>query len=167
MKDDKRRKNGKTRKEMLEMSKGGKVSVKHDGFGFLSRGWAVANDNCELFPDCQCEKRCDVIDAWLEESETQLMNLPHIEASDLFLVRQFLKFLGFQVVVDRWLMKNNIVKETDGELKLHGVFDKYFILSNSLQRLADRLGLSPVGRKQLKSSGKLKDIAATLAEDDD
>ena len=64
-------------------------------------------------------------------------------------------------------MKNNIVKETDGQLKLHGVFDKYFILSNSLQRLADRLGLSPVGRKQLKSSGKFKDIAATLAEDDD
>ncbi len=167
MNEDKRKNNGKNRKKMLEMSKGGTVSVKHDGFGFLSRGWALANDNCEFFPDCHCEKRCKAIDVWLEESETLLMNLPHIEASDLFLVRQFLKFLSFQVVVDRWLMKNNIVKETDGELKLHSVFDKYFILSNSLQRLADRLGLSPVGRKQLKSSGKLKDIAATLAEDDD
>ena len=50
MKEDKRKKNGKTRKKMLEVSKGGTVSVKHDGFGFLSRGWAVANDNCELFP---------------------------------------------------------------------------------------------------------------------
>lgn len=166
MKKDGRKNNGKSKEELIRISKGGTVSVKHDGFGFLSRGWALANHNCEFFPDCGCEKKCKAIDTWLEESETQLMNLPHIEASDLFLVRQFLKFLGFQVVVDRWLEKNNIVKETDGELKLQSVFDKYFILSNSLQRLADRLGLSPLARKQLKSSGKLKDIAATLADDE-
>ncbi len=161
-KNNKRR--GKTKEEMLKVSKNGTVSVKHDGFGFLSRGFALANDNCEFFPDCGCEKRCKAIDSWLEESETQLMNLPHIEDSDLFLVRQFLKFLGFQIVVDRWLEQNDIVVEKDGDLKFQSIFDKYFILANSVQRLADRLGLSPAGRHQLKNSGKLKDIAATLAE---
>ena len=164
MKEDRRKNNGKNKKEMLEMSKDGMVSVTHDGFGFLSRGFALPNRNCELYPGCQCEKRCKAIDAWLLETESQLMSLPHIEASDLFLVRQFLKFLGFQVVVDRWLEHNDIVKEVDGELKLQSIFDKYFILANSVQRLADRLGLSPAGRRQLKNTGKLKDIAATLAE---
>lgn len=164
MKEDGRKTNGKTKEELLKISKGGTVAVTHDGFGFLSRGFALANDNCEFFPDCGCEKRCRAVDSWLEESETQLMNLPHIEASDLFLVRQFLKFLGFQLVVDRWLERNDIVIEKAGDLKLQSIFDKYFILANSVQRLADRLGLSPAGRRQLKNSGKLKDIAATLAE---
>ncbi len=164
MKEDGRKNNGKTKEELLKISKDGTVSVSHDGFGFLSRGFALPNSNCELYPGCQCEKRCKAIDAWLEESETQLMNLPHVEDSDLFLVRQFLKFLGFQIVVDRWLERNDIVIEKDGDLKLQSIFDKYFILANSVQRLADRLGLSPAGRRQLKNSGKLKDIAATLAE---
>jgi len=149
---------------MLAVSKDGTVSVTHDGYGFLTRGWALANDHCESFPSCGCEKRCEAIDVLTEEMEAELMSLPHIEACDLFLVRQFIKFVTFQIVVDRWLEKNDIVKEKNGELKLQGVFDKYFILSNSLQRLADRLGLSPVGRKQLKSVGKITDLATTLAE---
>lgn len=164
MKENTKQTRGKTKKEMLEISKNGTVSVKHDGYGFLERGFARPNDNCELFPDCGCQRRCTAIDNWAQDLEAEMMSLPHIEAADLFLVRQFIKFLTFQVVVDRWLIKAGITKEKDGDLKFQGIFDKYFFLSNNLQRLADRLGLSPAGRKQLKSSGKLNDVAAALAE---
>ena len=161
---DDRTTNGKTKAEMLKISREGKVSVQHDGHGFLSRGWALANDNCRLFPSCQCKSRCAAIDCLTKEMEAELMSLPHIESSDIFLVRQFTKLTTFQIVVDRWLEKHDIVIEKDGHLKMQGIFQQYFILANSLQRLADRLGLSPLGRKQLKAKSKFKDIAAVLAE---
>ncbi len=160
----KSKKRGKSKEEMIEISKNGTVSVKHYGYSFLERGFALPNDNCELFPDCGCQRRCTAIDNWAQDLEAEMMSLPHIEAADLFLVRQFIKFLTFQVVVDRWLIKAGITTEKDGDLKFQGIFDKYFFLSNNLQRLADRLGLSPAGRKHLKSSGKLNDVAAALAE---
>ena len=149
---------------MLALSKNGLASVTHDGYGYLSRGYALANDNCELYPNCGCEKRCLAIDQVAEEIETELMSLPHVEPCDLFLVQQFCKLLMFQTTVDRYLEKNGILKQKNGQTTFEPVFRDYFMISNSLQRLADRLGLSPTGRKQLQSKGHMKDLAAAIAE---
>ena len=51
-KKENRRHNGRTRAELLKFSKNGTVSTKHDGNGFLSRGFALANEYCVFFPDC-------------------------------------------------------------------------------------------------------------------
>ena len=164
MSQDKRKNNGKSLKEMLKISQNGTVSVTHGGHGFLSRGWAKANDNCEFFPECGCEKRCKAIDALAQEMESEIMSLPHIEKCDLYLVRQFTKLLIFQIVVDRWLQKNDIVTEKNGKIQMQGIFNQYFILANSLQRLGDRLGLSPLGRKQLQSTGKMSELAKAIVD---
>ena len=66
---------GKTKEEMIEISKNGTVSVKHDGHGFLERGFALPNDNCELFPDCGCQRRCTAIDKWAEDLEANAIGV--------------------------------------------------------------------------------------------
>ena len=152
-KNNKKDTRGKSRKEMLEVSKNGTVSISHGGMSFLSRGFAIPNENCKNFPGCGCEKRCQLIDKLALNMETEIMNLPHIEPTDLFLVRQFVKLMTFQEIVDRWLLRKDIIVEEDGKIDMQSIFSKYFILANSLQRLADRLGLNPLARKQLRDKG--------------
>jgi hypothetical protein len=151
---------------MLEISKGGSVSATHGGYQYLSRGFAVANQNCEFYAECGCAERCQVIDSLAAEMETDLMNLPHIEATDLYLVRQFVKLMVFQIVVDRWLLRHDIILEKEGQLTMQPVFNVYFQMVNSSQRLGDRLGLTPVSRKELqkKHSEPSNDLATALAE---
>lgn len=149
---------------MLEVSKNGTVSISHGGHGFLSRGFALPNDNCQYFPDCGCQERCKAIDKLAEEMEMELMSLAHIESCDLFLVKQFVKLVIFQEVVDRWLLKKDIIVEKENQIKMQPIFHVYFQLVNASQSLADRLGLTPLGRKQLKSKGKLSALAKALLE---
>lgn len=156
--------NGKSRKEMIEVSKNGTVAVTHGGMSFLSRGSALPNSNCSNFPGCGCQQKCKSIDGLGLQMETDIMALSHIQPEDLYLVREFVKFMVFQVVVDRWLEKHGILSEKNDETQFQPVFKQYFILANSAQRLADRLGLSPLSRKQLKDTGKIKDLALAIAE---
>ena len=124
---------------MLKVSKQGTVSVKHDGYGFIGRGFAIANENCESYPACGCELRCAEVDVGSKELETEIMSLAHIEPSDLYLVRHFVKFLIFQEVIDKWLLRKGIVVDKgEVEIELQPIFRQYFVIENSLQRLGDR-----------------------------
>ncbi len=100
---------------MLEISKGGSVSATHGGYQFLSRGFAVANESCEFYPKCACAQRCQAIDGLAAEMEAELMALAHIQPTDLYLVRQFVKLMVFQMVVDRWLLRHDIILERQGQ----------------------------------------------------
>jgi len=163
---DGRKDNGHSKERMLEISKGGSVSATHGGYQFLSRGFAVSNENCEFYPKCECGQRCATIDRLAEEMEAELMALAHIQPTDLYLVRQFVKLMVFQMVVDRWLLRHEIITEKKGQLTMQPVFNVYFQMVNSSQRLGDRLGLTPVSRKELqkKQSEHFKDLATALAE---
>ncbi len=163
---DGRENNGHDREKMLEISAGGTVSVRHGGHQFLSRGFAVPNANCQSFPGCKCKERCNAIDKLSEDMEAELMSLPHIEPVDLYLVRQFVKLTIFQIVVDRWLLKNDIIIENKGQVKMQPVFNIYFQILNSSQRLGDRLGLTPMSRKELERKGKapLNEFAKAILE---
>ena len=161
---DGRANNGKSRDEMVEISKHGRAATTHDGFGFLSRGWALADECCPFFAECGCEERCQAVDDLAEELESKIMSLPHVEANDLFAVKRFVKYTVWQDYIDRRLLKLNIITEKDDETKMQRIFREYFALEGVLQRLGDRLGLSPLGRKQLKAQGKLQDLASALAE---
>ena len=162
---DGRKNNGKSPEEMVKVSKNGTVSVKHDGHGFLSRGFALPTENCEDYPKCGCELRCKTVDVLCQELETEIMSLDHIESSDLFLVRHFVKFLIFEEIVDRWLLQKGLVIDKGKEIKLQPIFGQYFIIENATQRLADRLGLSPMGRKQLKDkAGEKFNFGVAMAQ---
>ncbi len=163
---DGRKRNGHSKDRMLEISKGGSVSATHGGYQFLSRGFAVANESCEFYPKCDCAQRCQAIDGLAAEMEAELMALAHIQPTDLYLVRQFVKLMVFQMVVDRWLLRHDIILEKQGQLTMQPVFNVYFQMVNSSQRLGDRLGLTPVSRKELakKQSEQLEDLATALAE---
>ncbi len=163
---DGRENNGHDREKMLEISGNGTASTSHGGHQFLTRGFAVPNANCQFFPDCKCKERCKAIDKLAGEMEAELMSLEHIEPTDLYLVRQFVKLMIFQIVIDRWLLKNDIILEEQGVVSMQPVFNIYFQILNSSQRLGDRLGLSPMARKELKQKRpeKFKDLALAVAE---
>ena len=164
--EDFRKFNGHDRDKMLQISGNGTVSTSHGGYQFLSRGFAVPNKNCEFYPGCKCKDRCRALDKLAGEMEAELMSLPHIEPVDLYLVRQFVKLTIFQIVVDRWLLKNDIIIENKGQLKMQPVFNVYFQILNSSQRLGDRLGLTPMSRKELERKGKtpLNEFAKAILE---
>ena len=163
---DGRKDNGHNKERMLEISKGNSVSATHGKYQFLSRGFTVSNENYEFYPKCECGQRCATIDRLAEEMEAELMALAHIQPTDLYLVRQFVKLMVFQMVVDRWLLRHEIITEKKGQLTMQPVFNVYFQMVNSSQRLGDRLGLTPVSRKELqkKQSEHFKDLATALAE---
>lgn len=146
---------------MPQNSQGGKVSITHGGYSFLRCG-VVPCDRC-LFKSDSCPSYrpggdCEIIKAYQEQKIKEVMSLPWVRPHHIDRVEAYVRIRCFLLVIDKWLSKTGVfVKGSEDEntkegrrgLDIQPVLKFYFVALNAQERIAEKLGLSPLAEKML------------------
>jgi hypothetical protein len=107
--------------------------------------WA---DECEHYePGQSCKILADFQAAKIDE----LMNdTPHIRPADFELVCIAVREMAIQALIMRFTSHRGLFRATSDEsIALQPVMSQFWVSVNALARILDKLGLSPMARKQL------------------
>ena len=113
-------------------------------------------------PDYEEGATCRAAEKYKGEVVSKLMALPQIEAEDAPLIHEFAQLVVGLQIVDHWIANvGPFTTDKQGHQDLQPVFSRRLAISNSMARLADRLGLTPLARKSLSDSGGAPSPLAT------
>jgi hypothetical protein len=129
---------------------------------FLKCSQCPYTDRCDYY---ELEQTCAVLESYREQIISDVMELPQIQAQDKYLVELLARELLLQQVITTHLGEAGLVSKGKGGIKVNPLAQIYWVSSNSLQRLCDRLGLSPMSRKQLgNTSIPIKSMAQLVVD---
>lgn|GEM_PF-1410316 len=142
-------------------SQGGKVSITHGGYSFLLGTGVVPCDKCLFKLDgCKFYKSdgdCEIIRVYREEKTKELMALPWIRSHHIDRVDNYVKLRALAFVIDKWLAKVGIFVKKGHGLDVQPVLKFYFVALNAQERLAEKLGLSPLAENILGIDSKAEE----------
>lgn len=131
---------------------------KHGVYGFSKSGIVPCN-SCLFRRQCehyQEDASCELIAEFQTEKIKELMALPHIKPEDASLVELAVKEMCIQNLILRYTSSVGMFTITkDKKLDVMPVMKIYWYSVNSLARMLDRLGMSPLARKQLQGQGMI------------
>jgi len=154
----------------------GIAHLRHGGFSYLRGGPMPGCDKCLLGTRGLCEKydktRSDCV-VGLEAMDSmmaQITRLEWIRPEHSALVEEFCRDRVFLFLIDRWVMCVSPFKTDDkGDLDIRSVLKMRWVVSNSMSRLADQLGLSPRSRREMGLSlldiDEIEAVKLTAAEE--
>ena len=124
----------------------------HSVYSFIRTGIIPCNGciwrkECEHYSEGES---CSIIAEFQSAKMQELMNLEHIKDVDAPLVEIAVREMAIQALIMRHVSNVGLFRATkDGALALQPVMSQYWCSVNALSRILDKLGLSPIARRQL------------------
>jgi len=134
----------------------GIANLRHGGFSYLRGGPMPGCDKCLLGSRGLCEKYdktrsdCSIGLQAMDEEVSRITKLPWIRPEHGALVEEFARARIFLFLVDRWTMCVSPFKTDEkGDLDIRSILKMRWVVTNSMSRIAEQLGLTPQSRKSL------------------
>lgn len=152
--------------------KGKKFALRHGGFSYLRTGIVPGCHLCILRKECdqftEDSKECILISEMQADLIQGIMSLAQIKSEDIVLVEELARTKTFLWIVDKWLSVvgpfNQEKLRTRRALEAQAILKQRWTAANSMSRICEQLGLSPMSRARLKLGDSPFDLAKAIHE---